>query len=554
MALMLVGGLLAVPAGAQPQSAFVDGAESWTESDCASQVPVVVASDPAAQSDIYSAVTFAGAIGSGCVVLAGARGEPMAAAQQARLDMAASGGWVLGGTAAVPEHKIAGRGLTRLAGQNRWHTARLVGVVAADPDGDIAALTLSTRASAGTAASAPPGVRTPPGSSGDCASQVPVVVASDPAAQSDIYSAVTFAGAIGSGCVVLAGARGEPMAAAQQARLDMAASGGWVLGGTAAVPEHKIAGRGLTRLAGQNRWHTARLVGVVAADPDGDIATLTAPAAHQPTTKSANPAPAAYTVAAGGTHSCAIGTDSTITCWGWNRGGRLDAPAGTYTAVAAGGAHSCALGTDGAITCWGIDNMGQADAPVGTYTAVAAGSAHSCAVGTDSTITCWGNNGVGQADAPVGTYTAVAAGLDHSCAVGTDGAITCWGCRGIESYGRLDAPVGTYTAVAAGGTHSCAVGTDGAITCWGSNSFGQADAPVGTYTAVAAGWRHSCAVGADGAITCWGNNRGGRADAPVGTYTAVAAGLVHSCVVGADGAITCWGENSVGQTDVPTGF
>ena len=141
----------------------------------------------------------------------------------------------------------------------------------------------------------------------------------------------------------------------------------------------------------------------------------------------------------------------------------------TYTAITAGDGHSCALGTDNTITCWGNNGLGQADAPDGQYTAVAAGGRHSCALGTDSTITCWGNNGLGQADAPDGQYTAVAAGGRHSCALGTDSTITCWGRNGL---GQADAPDGQYTAVAAGWGHSCALGTDSTITCWGQQRLG----------------------------------------------------------------------------------
>ena len=169
------------------------------------------------------------------------------------------------------------------------------------------------------------------------------MVGSDEAAQSDIYSAVTFAGVIGTTCIVLAGAHAEPMPAAQRARLDAADPGGWIVGGLAAVPAAKTAGRDMVRLAGQDRWHTARLVGAVAADPDGDIAELTA------RTAPSAPGPAAIAntaVAAGSSHSCAIRSDGTLACWGTNHRGQLSAPSGTYTAAGAGRWHSCAIRSD----------------------------------------------------------------------------------------------------------------------------------------------------------------------------------------------------------------
>lgn len=59
-------------------------------------VPIVVGSDDAAQSDIYSAVTLAGVLDTSCIVLAGPRDGPMPAAQRARLDAAQAGDWIVG--------------------------------------------------------------------------------------------------------------------------------------------------------------------------------------------------------------------------------------------------------------------------------------------------------------------------------------------------------------------------------------------------------------------------------------------------------------------------
>ena len=254
---------------------------SSVQGDCDSDsVPVVVASDVAAQSDIYSAVTLAGVLGDACIVLAGARGDATPADQQARLDAAAAGGYVVGGQAAVPDGKIADRTMARLGGADRWETALLVGTEAADP-GSAPTTTVAADvefipapgSSSGTASTR---VRVPPASvQGDCGSDTtPVVVASDLAAQSDIYSAVTLAGVLGDACIVLAGARDEPMPSSQQNRLDAANAGGYVVGGLAAVPDGKIAGRDMARLGGLDRWATALLVGKEAAEP-GRAHTMT---------------------------------------------------------------------------------------------------------------------------------------------------------------------------------------------------------------------------------------------------------------------------------------
>ena len=75
---------------------------------------------------------------------------------------------------------------------------------------------------------------------------------------------------------------------------------------------------------------------------------------------------------------------------------------GSFSQVSAGGEHSCALRTDGTITCWGRNVEGRLDAPSGSFSQISAGWHHSCGLRDDGTITCWGNNTYGQSDAPVG--------------------------------------------------------------------------------------------------------------------------------------------------------
>ena len=276
----------------------------------------------------------------------------------------------------------------------------------------------------------------------------------------------------------------------------------------------------------------------------------------------AEPASTYRSVSAGGAHSCAVRTDDTITCWGYNESGRADAPEGTYRSVSAGGAHSCAVRTDDTITCWGYNESGRADAPEGTYRSVSAGVAHSCAVRTDDTITCWGYNESGRADAPEGTYRSVSAGRFHSCAVSTDDITTCWFYPSVAAemiIQMLPGPLlGTYRSVSVGhGYHSCAVRTDDTITCWGAEAAGRwrDDPPEGTYRSVSAGYLHSCAVSTDDTITCWGSynewGQHGQIYAPEGTYRSVSAGRGYSCAVSTDDTITCWGNNDYGQADAP---
>ena len=124
-----------LPAGAHEAGAYLEGGSRWFDSDCSGQIPIVVASDAAAQSDIYSAVTLAGVIGSDCVVLAGPRDDAVPADQLRRFRQAAGSGYVVGGSRAVSDDKVRSLGdvsLTRIAGGTRWETAETVGERASD--------------------------------------------------------------------------------------------------------------------------------------------------------------------------------------------------------------------------------------------------------------------------------------------------------------------------------------------------------------------------------------------------------------------------------------
>ena len=268
----------------------------------------------------------------------------------------------------------------------------------------------------------------------------------------------------------------------------------------------------------------------------------------------------AAAIATGSRHSCTIGADQNIACWGQNDRGQIDAPSGQFNAVAGGEIHTCAIRDDQTIACWGENPSGQTDAPHGQFTAIATDTYHSCALRTDQTISCWGNNWRGQADAPSGHFTAVAAGELHSCALRKDQTIACWGSNDDwqgNPVGQADPPRGQFTAVAAGEAHTCAIRVDQTIACWGDNDdwqgelIGQTDPPPGLFTAITAGEWHSCAIRTDQTIACWGNNLYGQADAPAGQFTAIAAGEWHSCAIRIDQTIACWGGNWMGQLDVP---
>ena len=246
------------------------------------------------------------------------------------------------------------------------------------------------------------------------------------------------------------------------------------------------------------------------------------------------------TVSAGWSHSCGVRTDNTITCWGDNRYGEADAPAGAFQTVSAGGGHSCGLRADNTLSCWGNNHFGEADAPAGAFQTVSAGQSHSCGLRADNTITCWGANYDGEADAPAGAFQTVSAGGGHSCGLRADNTLSCWG---NNRSGQADAPSGAFKIVSAGGLYSCGLRADNTIICWGDNSTGAADAPGGAFQTVSADWSHSCGLRADDTVACWGRyNYSGQVDAPSGVFQTVSAGSNHSCGLRADDTVTCWGD------------
>ena len=351
-------------------------------------------------------------------------------------------------------------------------------------------------------------------------------------------------------------------------------------------------------------------------------------------------------------YTCAVTADGTAACWGYNGDGRLGngttnnsttpvavtsgAIAGkTVTNVTGGGNYTCAVLSDGTAACWGYNGNGQlgngttnnSTTPVAvtsgaltnkTVTNITAGEDHTCALLSDGTAACWGSNDSGalgsgtdritsiEISTPVAvtmsgalagkTVTNITAGGRHTCAVLSDGTAACWG---NNWYGQLGngttaidptTPVAvtsgaltnkTVTNITAGSSHTCAVTSDGTAACWGYNYSGQlgngtttnSTTPVAvtsgaltnkTVTDITAGLHNTCAVTSDGTVACWGNNGSGqlgdntgvRSKTPVAltrgalagkTVNNITAGNSHICATFLDGTAACWGNNEYGQ-------
>ena len=191
-------------------------------------------------------------------------------------------------------------------------------------------------------------------------------------------------------------------------------------------------------------------------------------------------------ISAGREHNLALCSDNTLVAWGGGGAGRLgnggnsnQGPVAvintgvlsgkTVVAISAGGEHSMALCSDSTIATWGANLSGQlgnnsttnSSVPVAviktgvlsgkTVVAVSAGANHSMALCSDSTIAAWGinhgtlgNNSTTSSSVPVATVQtgilsgktikAISAGEEHSMALCSDGTLSTWG---ENFYGQL---------------------------------------------------------------------------------------------------------------------
>ena len=254
----------------------------------------------------------------------------------------------------------------------------------------------------------------------------------------------------------------------------------------------------------------------------------------------------AVAIAAGDFHSCVLRADGVVLCFGGDQPGgvlgraSVDERCGTYgcshrpapveglppsiTAIAAGGYHTCALGADRSVWCWGADDAGQlgdggsaletahsmpARVEGVSASAIAAGMSATCALDAEGSVTCWGYLGTGRSDS--------GATSTRPCCASTALENVCMPApQAIAGLPRV-------TAIGVGKEHACALGDDGLVYCWGGNRAGQlgdgtfepraeprAVPGVERATALAVGRLHTCALLSSGDLLCWGDDENGQ--------------------------------------------
>ena len=288
-------------------------------------------------------------------------------------------------------------------------------------------------------------------------------------------------------------------------------------------------------------------------------------------------------VSAGGSHTVAIESDSTLHVWGYNYFGQLGIGIGGYLNIAQ---SPIQIGSD-------------------TWTTMYTGDYHTLAIKSDGTLWACGYNEYGQLGLgyttpatlplvdPVTFFTqvgidtdweSVSGGYSHSVAIKTDGTLYAWGYNdnGVLGVGstahHINYPtqVGTdanWSSVTAAERHILALKSDGTLWAWGWNGDGQlgtfdAVTPVtspvqigtDTWTSISTGFKHTIGVKSDGTLHAWGYNFYGQlginnqtqmyTPTPVGTDTnwaSVSAGRYFSTAIKSDGTLHTWGDNGHGQ-------
>lgn len=180
------------------------------------------------------------------------------------------------------------------------------------------------------------------------------------------------------------------------------------------------------------------------SNADGQLGNGGTSSSSTPTlTSSLGTGRTAISISAGNRHTCAVLDNGAVSCWGHGgvgqlgNGGTSDRLSPTLTSslgtgvvateVTTAASHSCALHSTGSVSCWGFGGYGQIGNSANQQR-------------TTPTLTSSFGSGVGA--------TALAAGYDHTCAMLSNGYVSCWGLGssgqiGNGNYGNRNLPTPT---------------------------------------------------------------------------------------------------------------
>ncbi len=265
------------------------------------------------------------------------------------------------------------------------------------------------------------------------------------------------------------------------------------------------------------------------------------------------PAEPAAVDARGNSHTCALTAAHDAYCWGSNMFGQLGvsgnygywsanaspaAVAGGYKfrKVSPGGNHTCGVGDDGSLWCWGSNGSGElgiaaVDGGCGGYSQCQP-SPSRIRVAADS------------------VFTDVAAGYDHTCALDAAGAAYCWGGNAAGALGTGDTLSGStprkvagdlvFVALTAGAQYTCGLTASGDAYCWGTSYNGQLGSGTASGSCGSAYYATPCETAP---VMVSGGLR----------FSSLSAGTSMTCGMASDGA-WCWGSYwgpNGSQSDVP---
>ncbi|MDA0855234.1 MAG: hypothetical protein O2900_04625, partial [Proteobacteria bacterium] len=328
-------------------------------------------------------------------------------------------------------------------------------------------------------------------------------------------------------------------------------------------------------------------------------------------------------IALGGAHSCVLLNNGRIKCWGRNDNGEIGSgtPIGdrlditidnniyepeyvvgidNAISISSGGSHTCALLDDNTISCWGSSYFGQLGKKgrwgfnthqivdgISDVIEVGTGVSHTCVLLNDGNIKCWGDNHLVQVqkNAASADYCPFEDQLSNvgdnykNCVYLPETIIGDW--------------VSDATSISAGNGHSCVTLSNGEVICWGHNYYGQIGAGTSEYLStkydvrcpgvlsssirynciqpiessgistamkIIVGLNHNFAVLQNGNVMGWGSNQSGQLGDGTSTsqstpveigvlsgITKIVAGSSHSCAIFQGNSVKCWGNNQYGQ-------